>query len=87
VDSVAEIANKVNDSGSIAVIVGKNVQAKGIKAGNLVKDLAAVCSGRGGLPLAEQTRLIEPLTRLATKVRRPLTQVKPSQSRLPLARE
>lgn len=45
-DSVAEIANKVNDSGSIAVIVGKNVQAMGIKAGNLVKDLAAVYSGR-----------------------------------------
>lgn len=46
-DSVTEIANKVNDSGSIAVIVGKNVQAKGIKAGNLVKNLAAICSGRG----------------------------------------
>jgi alanyl-tRNA synthetase len=47
-DSVAVIANKVNGNGSIAVMVGKNVQAKGIKAGDLVKDLAAACGGRGG---------------------------------------
>ena len=47
-DSVAVIANKVNGNGSIAVMVGKDVQAKGIKAGDLVKDLAAACGGRGG---------------------------------------
>ncbi|MBR6831900.1 MAG: alanine--tRNA ligase, partial [Fibrobacter sp.] len=47
-DSVAVIANKDNGSGSIAVLVGKDVQAKGIKAGDLVKDLAAACGGRGG---------------------------------------
>jgi alanyl-tRNA synthetase len=29
-------------------MVGKDVQAKGIKAGDLVKDLAAACGGRGG---------------------------------------
>jgi alanyl-tRNA synthetase len=47
-DSVAVIANKGEGNGSIAVMVGKNVQAKGIKAGDLVKDLAAACGGRGG---------------------------------------
>ncbi len=47
-DSVAVIANKVNGNGSIAVMVGKDVQAKGIKAGDMVKDLAAACGGRGG---------------------------------------
>ena len=48
VDSVAVIANKDNGSGSIAVMVGKNVQAKGIKAGDIVKDLAKACNGKGG---------------------------------------
>jgi alanyl-tRNA synthetase len=47
-DSVAVIANKNEGNGSIVVLVGKNVQAKGIKAGDLVKDLAAACGGRGG---------------------------------------
>ena len=47
-DSVAVIANKDNGAGSIAVMVGKDVQAKGIKAGDLVKDLAAACGGKGG---------------------------------------
>jgi alanyl-tRNA synthetase len=47
-DSVAVIANKDNGAGSIAVMVGKNVQAKGIKAGDIVKDLAKACNGKGG---------------------------------------
>jgi alanyl-tRNA synthetase len=47
-DSVAVIANKDNGSGSIAVMVGKDVQAKGIKAGDMVKDLAKACNGKGG---------------------------------------
>ncbi len=47
-DSVAVIANKVNGAGSIAVMVGKDVQAKGIKAGDMVKDLAIACGGKGG---------------------------------------
>ena len=47
-DSVAVIANKGEGNGSIAVMVGKDVQAKGIKAGDLVKDLAAACGGKGG---------------------------------------
>ncbi|SHL20687.1 alanine--tRNA ligase [Fibrobacter sp. UWEL] len=46
--AVAVIANKVNGAGSIAVIVGKDVQAKGIKAGDMVRDLAAACNGKGG---------------------------------------
>jgi alanyl-tRNA synthetase len=48
VDSVAVIANKGEGNGSIAVMVGKNVQAKGIKAGDMVRDLAAACNGKGG---------------------------------------
>lgn len=48
VDSVAVIANKADGAGSIAVIVGKDVQAKGIKAGDMVRDLAAACNGKGG---------------------------------------
>lgn len=47
-DSVAVIANKNNGNGSIAVMVGKSVQAKGIKAGDMVKDLALACGGKGG---------------------------------------
>lgn len=46
--AVAVVANKCNGAGSIAVIVGKDVQAKGIKAGDMVRDLAAVCNGKGG---------------------------------------
>lgn len=48
VDSVAVIANKGKDNGSVAVIVGKNVQGKGVKAGDMVKELAAICGGKGG---------------------------------------
>jgi len=48
VDSVAVIANKADGAGSIAVIVGKEVQAKGIKAGDMVRELAAACNGKGG---------------------------------------
>lgn len=47
-DSIAVIANKGESNGSIAVMVGKEVQAKGIKAGDMVKDLAATCGGKGG---------------------------------------
>lgn len=47
-DSIAVIANKGESNGSIAVMVGKEVQAKGIKAGDMVKDLAAACGGKGG---------------------------------------
>ena len=47
-DSVIVLANKGDGSGSIAVMVGKNVQAKGIKAGDLVRDLAKACGGKGG---------------------------------------
>lgn len=48
VDSIAVIANKGNGNGSIVVMVGKNAQAKGIKAGDMVRDLAKVCNGKGG---------------------------------------
>lgn len=47
-ESVAVIANKGGANGSIAVMVGKSVQAKGIKAGDMVRDLAKACNGKGG---------------------------------------
>lgn len=47
-ESVAVIANKGRANGNIAVMVGKNVQAKGIKAGDMVRDLAKACNGKGG---------------------------------------
>lgn len=47
-DSVAVVANKGKENGGIAVMVGKNVQAKGIKAGDMVRDLAKACNGKGG---------------------------------------
>ncbi len=48
VESVAVLANKGTANGSIAVMVGKNAQAKGIKAGDMVRDLAKACNGKGG---------------------------------------
>lgn len=47
-DSVAVVANKGKENGGIAVMVGKNVLAKGIKAGDMVRDLAKACNGKGG---------------------------------------
>ncbi len=46
--AVAVIANKGSENGSIAVMVGKAALAKGIKAGDLVRDLAKACNGKGG---------------------------------------
>jgi alanyl-tRNA synthetase len=47
-NAVAVIANKLEVSGSIAVLVGDDARKKGIKAGDLVKELAAACGGKGG---------------------------------------
>ena len=47
-NAVAVIANKLESSGSIAVLVGDDARKKGIKAGDLVKELAAACGGKGG---------------------------------------
>ena len=47
-NAVAVIANKLDVSGSIAVLVGDDARKKGIKAGDLVKELAAACGGKGG---------------------------------------
>ena len=47
-ESVAILFNKTGESGSIAVIVGKNAQQKGLKAGDLVKTLAELAGGKGG---------------------------------------
>ena len=47
-NAVAVIVNKLESSGSIAVLVGDDARKKGIKAGDLVKELAAACGGKGG---------------------------------------
>ncbi|MFA6341659.1 MAG: DHHA1 domain-containing protein, partial [Fibrobacteraceae bacterium] len=46
--SAVVLGNKTHDSGSIAVIVEKSVQDKGLKAGELVKLLAEIAGGKGG---------------------------------------
>ena len=46
--SVAFLFNRVGDSGSIAVVASKGVQQKGLKAGDLVKQLAELAGGKGG---------------------------------------
>jgi len=46
--SAVILGNKTHDSGSIAVIVEKSVQDKGLKAGELVKLLAEIAGGKGG---------------------------------------
>ena len=47
-DEVVVLGNVSGAAGSIAVLVGKALQKKGIKAGDLVKELAAYANGRGG---------------------------------------
>ena len=42
------LGNVCGKAGSIAVLVGKALQKKGVKAGDLVKELAAYANGRGG---------------------------------------
>ncbi|MDR1760141.1 MAG: alanine--tRNA ligase [Fibrobacter sp.] len=42
------ISNELPESGSIAVLAGKALQDKGVKAGDLVKVLAEAAGGRGG---------------------------------------
>ena len=47
-DEVVVLGNVCGKAGSIAVLVGKALQKKGVKAGDLVKELAAYANGRGG---------------------------------------
>lgn len=47
-DEMVVIGNVDGSVGSIAVLVGKALQKRGIKAGDLVKELAAYANGRGG---------------------------------------
>lgn len=45
---VVVLGNVSGESGSIAVLVGKELQKLGLKAGDMVKELAAYANGRGG---------------------------------------
>jgi alanyl-tRNA synthetase len=59
--SAAVLGNRTHDSGSIAVIVEKSAQDKGLKAGELVKRLAEIAGGKGvGRPDRAQAGTREP---------------------------
>ncbi|MCK9181929.1 MAG: alanine--tRNA ligase [Fibrobacteraceae bacterium] len=47
-NAVAVLGNDAGAAGCIAVIVGKELQGKGLKAGDMVKELALLVNGKGG---------------------------------------
>ena len=46
--SFAAVVGKSDDKITMAVTVTKDAQAKGLKAGNLVKEISAIAGGKGG---------------------------------------
>ena len=46
--AVAVLVGKSDDKITMAVTVTKDAQAKGLKAGNLVKEISAIAGGKGG---------------------------------------
>ena len=47
-DAVAVLAGVDGEKMSLAIAVGKDAQARGLKAGMLVKEIAAIAGGKGG---------------------------------------
>ena len=45
---MAVLVGKSDDKITMAVTVTKDAQAKGLKAGNLVKEISAIAGGKGG---------------------------------------
>ena len=65
---VAVLVGKTDDKITMAVTVTKDAQAKGLKAGNLVKEISAIAGGKGGgkpdfamAGLKEETKIDEAL--------------------------
>ena len=66
--AVAVLVGKSDDKITMAVTVTKDAQAKGLKAGNLVKEISAIAGGKGGgkpdfamAGLKDETKLDEAL--------------------------
>ena len=66
--AVAVLVGKSDDKITMAVTVTKDAQAKGLKAGNLVKEISAIAGGKGGgkpdfamAGLKEETKIDEAL--------------------------
>ena len=49
-DVVAVLATEINDKLTFLAVCGKNAIAKGIKAGDIIKQVTAITGGRGGKP-------------------------------------
>lgn len=77
--AVAVLVGKAEDKITMAVIVTKQAQEKGLKAGALVKEIAAIAGGKGGgkpdfamAGLKDETKIDEALAAVGTIVKKAL---------------
>ena len=77
--AVAVLVGKSDDKITMAVTVTKDAQAKGLKAGNLVKDISAIAGGKGGgkpdfamAGLKDETKIDEALAAVKSIVEKQL---------------
>ena len=77
--AVAVLAGKAEDKITMAVTVTKQAQEKGLKAGALVKEIAAIAGGKGGgkpdfamAGLKDETKIDEALAAVGTIVKKAL---------------
>ena len=47
-DIVAVLATATEDKITITAVCGKNAIAKGVRAGDIIKEIAPICGGKGG---------------------------------------
>ena len=77
--AVAVLVGKSDDKITMAVTVTKDAQAKGLKAGNLVKEISAIAGGKGGgkpdfamAGLKDETKIDEALASVSAIVKKAL---------------
>ena len=73
--AVAVLVGKSDDKITMAVTVTKDAQAKGLKAGNLVKEISAIAGGKGGFAMAglkDETKIDEALAAVKSIVEKQL---------------
>ena len=77
--AVAVLVGKSDDKITMAVTVTKDAQTKGLKAGNLVKEISAIAGGKGGgkpdfamAGLKDETKIDEALAAVGTIVKKAL---------------
>ena len=77
--AVAVLVGKSDDKITMAVTVTKDAQAKGLKAGNLVKEISAIAGGKGGgkpdfamAGLKDETKIDEALAAVKSIVEKQL---------------